>query len=521
MEVFKGYFWNQKKNKARSKGGSIAMLIGFALLMIVMMGGMFTGLSLMICGDMVNAGMGWMYFLTMGMLALLLGVFGSVFNTFSGLYKAKDNDLLLSMPIPVKDIMIARLLNVYLMGLMYSAVVIVPAVIVYWIIGQATVGSIIGGLGLMLVISLIALVLSCLLGYVVAQISSRLKYKSFVTVIIALVGFGAYYFVCFRLQTMIQTLVTNIVIYGEEIKGKAYLIYCVGRIGEGNLVSLAIALVISLALVGLCGWMISRTFLKLATVSDVTVRHEYKEQLAKERGIFRTLLAKEFGRFTASANYMLNCGLGIVLMLVSAVAFLIKGNDLMDMFSSVFGIEVTLGILCLMIGVMASMNDMAAPSVSLEGKSLWILQSLPIDPKKILLAKLSVQLILSVIPLILVILSVLFVLDLTPVQMLLMVLFPILYTVMIGLFDLMLGIVFANLTWTNELVPVKQGAAIFIALFGGWILTAGLGVLYVWKGRLLGFEGYFGICTVVEVIVSAVLFGWMMTKGVKRFVALK
>ena len=56
----------------------------------------------------------------MGLLAVLLGAFGSVFNTYSSLYLSKDNDLLLSMPIPVRSIMASRLLGVYLMGLMYS-----------------------------------------------------------------------------------------------------------------------------------------------------------------------------------------------------------------------------------------------------------------------------------------------------------------------------------------------------------------------------------------------------------------
>ena len=61
--------------------------------------------------------MGWLYFALMGLLAVLLGAFGSVFNTYSGLYLAKDNDLLLSMPIPVNTLMASRLLSVYLMGL--------------------------------------------------------------------------------------------------------------------------------------------------------------------------------------------------------------------------------------------------------------------------------------------------------------------------------------------------------------------------------------------------------------------
>lgn len=44
------------------------------------------------------------------------------------------------------------------------------------------------------------------------------------------------------------------------------------------------------------------------------------------------------------------------------------------------------------------MNDMAAPSISLEGKNLWLLQSLPVKPWQALRAKLSVQLLLTSIP---------------------------------------------------------------------------------------------------------------------------
>ena len=40
-----------------------------------------------------------------------MGAFGSVFNTYSSLYLAKDNDLLLSLPIPLRVIISSRLLS--------------------------------------------------------------------------------------------------------------------------------------------------------------------------------------------------------------------------------------------------------------------------------------------------------------------------------------------------------------------------------------------------------------------------
>ena len=111
--------------------------------------------------------------IVIGLVVVLLGVFGSVFNTYSSLYLSKDNDLLLSLPIPTDCIIVSRLLSVYLMGLMYSGVVMLPAIIVYWIFGEFTLGSVLGSLLLLLSLSLLVLVLSCLLGWLVAKISLR------------------------------------------------------------------------------------------------------------------------------------------------------------------------------------------------------------------------------------------------------------------------------------------------------------------------------------------------------------
>ena len=151
-EIFRNYFYDPKKNRARSKVGILGYILLFVLLMAGMLGGMFTYLSLTVCTPFAAAGMDWLYFAIMGLIAVLLGTFGSVFNTYSCLYLSKDNDLLLSMPIPVNVIMFSRLLTVYLMGLMYSSVVIVPAVAVYWDKATLSPGVVLGGLLFILLI---------------------------------------------------------------------------------------------------------------------------------------------------------------------------------------------------------------------------------------------------------------------------------------------------------------------------------------------------------------------------------
>ena len=141
LEIFRGYFYDAKKNKPRSKGATAALIVMYVVLMVGVIGGMFTSLALGLCQPLCRAGLDWLYFTLFALAGLFMGVFGSVFNTFSGLYQAKDNDLLLSLPIPVRAILASRLLGVYLMGLMFSAVILLPCVVVYWVEGTLSAAT--------------------------------------------------------------------------------------------------------------------------------------------------------------------------------------------------------------------------------------------------------------------------------------------------------------------------------------------------------------------------------------------
>lgn len=73
-EIFRSYFYNAKKNKARSKGATVAYFVLFALLMAGVLGGMFAMLAKTLCAPLYAAGLGWLYFAMMGLIAVLLGL---------------------------------------------------------------------------------------------------------------------------------------------------------------------------------------------------------------------------------------------------------------------------------------------------------------------------------------------------------------------------------------------------------------------------------------------------------------
>lgn len=87
---------------------------------------------------------------------------------------------------------------------------------------------------------------------------------------------------------------------------------------------------------------------------------------------------------------MLNCGLGIVFMLIAAVALLIKQDVVRSMILKAAGYEELFALAAVAaICMMTTMNDMAAPSVSLEGKNLWLVQALPVSGWQVLKAKMG------------------------------------------------------------------------------------------------------------------------------------
>ena len=157
---------------------------------------------------------------------LMFGVFGSVFNTYNGLYLSKDNDLLLSMPIPVKTIVASRITLVYLMGLLYSASVSLPMSVVYLIFSKLTPIKVVGAVLSVVGISLLVASLSCLLGWIVAKLSTKLKNKGFVKVLLFLVFFAIYYLVFFKGQDLLSAFAAN--------AGKYALTMCCCGISGGS-----------------------------------------------------------------------------------------------------------------------------------------------------------------------------------------------------------------------------------------------------------------------------------------------
>lgn len=219
---------------------------------------------------------------------------------------------------------------------------------------------------------------------------------------------------------------------------------------------------------------------------------------------------------------MLNCGMGVLFLPVCGVLLLVRGNEWLSMMNAFFGAKdgCTTVLLCTAICLIATMNNMDTPSVSLEGKSLWLMQSLPMEPWQPLRAKLHLQLLLTAIPVLLCALCIALLGAISAAEMLMILIAAEAFVLLAALAGLFLGLKMPNLHWTNEIVPIKQGVNVMLTLLGGWVYAAAMCALYFLFGWQLGAVGYLMLFTLITLAFSAGLYVWLRRKGGAVFATL-
>lgn len=512
-----------KQGKSRSTGAIVGIGILF-LFVFASIAFCFAMMALSICGPLVSAGLGWLYFALMGSLATLFGVIGSVFTTYNALYVAKDNELLLAMPIPPAYLLFSRMVGLYLVSLLFEAMVMLPACVVYWTLVLPSVAGVIFSVLTLLVLPLLALAISCLLGWLLALIAPHVKHKSIVVALISVAFFVLYYMVAFRLSDLMQSLIANSEALGEQFRTALFLFYQMGMGAEGSVLGFLLFVLITGGIFAIVYAVLAFNFVKLATNKRGGPKSVYREKRTKARSQGSALLSKELSRFWGSSVYLLNSGMGSLFLIVGAVAALVKAGWLSENIPTLLlqiGMTDMLPLLiCAVVCMVASMNIVTAPSVSLEGSSIWILQSLPVDPWKVLRAKLELHVLITALPTVVCTAVLLAVLRVSLFDAVFAVLAVCLFVLFCAAFGLVMNLLFPNLKWNSEAVAVKQGMSTMIAMFGGWGLVLLLGGGWFLVGSFLTAAGYLLLCSLLLAAASALLLWRLRRWGSRRFAEL-
>lgn len=510
---------NRKKKKKTSFAEYVIMAVFlFAVLMFA-----FGTMVYQMCRLSVYAGMDWLYFSVAGIFAFLLSFVGSVFLTQSQLYESNDNEMLLAMPVKPGNILLSRMVALLLVNGLMTAVIMIPAAVSYVLVRNETgagfpYGGVLWSLAAMIVMPFGAVAVSALFGWIIQNISARTGRKNIVTLIMNIILFGVYMYFCFSWQSNINALIANGHEAGEVIRKMLPPFYAFGKAAADGSALYGITFILWCVIAfAVCYLILKWNFIRLITMRKSVKKAVYKEEKAQYRGAESALFRKDMKMLTSSNMYMFNAGIGTVFMLVAAVAAVIKKDDLSAVVA--FTGDMTAGALAgAVLTFMSSMCIISAPSVSLEARTLWMLRSMPVDMKKVILSKVKVH-IAVVLPVVAVSAAVMtYAIEPGAAGTVIMFAMPVAFSVMMAFLGISANLRYPKFDWTNEAYAVKQGMAPFIASIGGMVLAVGPSVFsgYLFLKHDVPIEICAATVTVLYLICAAVFFRYAVTSGAAR-----
>lgn len=517
-ELFSLMFQSGKKRKKR-KALSTVM---YALLLVFAAGVMyaaFFGLSQALYAPLAELELEWLYFAMLGSLALMLGIFGSAFSTYAALYRSKDNEMLLAMPIPPGTILLSRMCACFLTTLFFESIVLVPA----WVVSllktaQPGAAEIVSGPLLLLLLSFVGLSVSCVLGWVIALIAARLRNKSIVTAVLSLAALGAYYYLVGQSDQLMEILIRYRLDIGAWMQNTLPPLYHLGLAGTGDIRSLLLTATVSLGVFALVYWILSRSFIRLATAKRGAARKRYREKEHRVSTQSGALLRREFLRLKASATYLLNCSLGTFFMLGGAVMLAVKGETVRQMLPLLPRMTQAAPLAAAAIAALVSgMNDLTAPSISLESKTLWMLQSLPVRAQRIFRAKIALHVIMTLPAALILYACAAVVLRMDVLSAALCAVMLCALVCFFAVSGLVIGLKMPVMNWKNESVAVKQGFGVMLAMLVNWGSVLALGGLYVLAKEFMSNTAFLAVAIALTAAASVLLCRWLNIRGAKAF----
>lgn len=520
-----GFMAQSRQKKKKSRG--VMLLFAFLYVYVAVV---IAGMMCMMFGQLAPvyhaAGLDWLYFSMAGLMALMFAVFGSVFSTQSQLYEAKDNDLLLSMPIRPGAILFSRMVPLLLLTVVFAGLVMIPASVMYAISAALSPLGIVLQVLSLLAVTFLAQAAACLLGWGLHLLLNKMN-KSFASLLYMVVFLGLYFWIYSQAGNIMNSMAANGASIASALEAWAWPICAMGRGCTGEILYFLIFAVICGVLFGVVYYLLSRTFLKSATSRRSARRRKLNMAAQKAGTPAGAIVFKEWRHFLGSPVYLTNTGIGILLTAVLAVAAVIFRRKVMELLELYAAMGLALDgylplIICALLGFMASMMFISAPSVSLEGKNLWILRSMPVSSKRILQAKLRFHILLTT-PVTTVSAAVVAVaLGCGAPETVLCALVSGLFTVLNGMLGMVCGLRWAKLDWLSEAYPCKQGAAAGITMFASMGVPLLLAGLYFLLARFQLTETVFMVlCALILAAASFGLYRVVATWGVRRWESLQ
>ena len=466
---------------------------------------------------------------------LLLGItFGcliiaisSISKTNSYLFASKDFDMLMALPIKTKTIFLSKVINLLAVNYVMFMYFYIPSVIAYAIFNTTNflfwLFAIIGFFIIPLPIISVFGFISCQIG----KIKISQNAKKVLSIILYLCLTIAIVFLA--MQTTNGTDDEKVFFENmyNSLKNGNYLGYLLALGIRGETTNFVAICSGSLIIFLLFFYYTSKNYLFVNSNQKSNLnkqkKYEYKDSISRGKSSVKlALLRKEIYGYFSVPIYVVNTIIGPILSLVFTY-FLISQSkaEYLKIGEKYIEMQMILPPLVILLMVFSiSLSSTTSSSISLEGKRLWILKTLPVKEKDVFNAKVLVNLLITI-PFI-IINNIIFLLMkdfyLNVFQVVSSFILPILIVLIISKVGLYINILLPKLEYEQPAQVVKQSLSVLVTMLVATLLVliilgSALITYVLTKNMTITYIATYVVCLLMYIIISLIL----QTSGKKNY----
>jgi hypothetical protein len=469
---------------------------------------------------------------TMMMASSLLILLSGIYQGGKTLFKYKDYDMVMSLPVRSSTIAASRIAILYVYELMFVLIMMLPAGLVYGYYSNSNALYYLVYIILLLITPIVPLVISSIIGTALLMVSSRFKRSSnivnIILTFILVVGIMVMSSTMPDSEAAISASATSI----ANSFGKYYPLLNVflKAVCELDIVSIITFPLVSITLFAAFCLIIAKRYRNICNlISSIGGKaREFSKSDIKESSILKSLYRREMRQYFSSTVYVTNTAIGAVLgLLFCAVVMMNNGMPQLsgmteEEIRAINGFIITLAPVFL--SMFIGMSGTTGSSISIEGSKLWILKALPVQAYTIYMAKILVSLTITV-PASL-ICSVLLALGLKiqGLNLILLFIIPLVFAVFSALFGIIINLRFPKLDWQTETQVVKQSLAAALSIFVPMLycLASMTGLIIL----MINISGtnynqtiwiFLSLITLIPLIAAVIIWRILKKNGEKKF----
>lgn len=492
------------KKKARQTP-LIYVLIGLGLLMILLS----VSYSFLIIFSYKEAGLDPSPSVGFFAGVVSLFIFMSSMSQARSIYIGEDYDMLTTLPIRKRDIVASKVITLYAIELAFSLAIMVPYGIMMIILANNLTSFWISLL-LAFTLPIVPIAIAALISLLVAMATARFKSANIIFVALytlVIVGLTSASVIISNLSK--EAAASSFGTMGGVLKwiNPSYIL--VELAFNENMLFIILYAGINLVVAVVTILFLSLFFDKLhEIVSSISMKKTYVRTDLKVKSQGRILLGLEFKRLLNSKMYLINTIMGSIMTVVGSTIFIVSFSAPMTT-ASAEAIEtlkaVAAPLVIVIIMLIIGIGNPATGCINIEGKTFWLIKSLPTNYRKYMRIKLYYTWILTL-PAVLIAATISIIFFHNTVWDIVGVIFlPLAYAILNSLVGLTVAIRHPKLKWSNEAEAVKNAASVLIGMLLDFAFVIVLGTPLIIFPILIPQYAWIGLVAIFSIVVILIL----------------